>query len=576
MLSGIPYVKLVIDKVTNSIHFLDEAAHLLHVQYIAKHILDLPPGEIERILDAFNHSVMRAPDRRFYLATLGRYERGGSPFYALETTEVDTMSADMARDLYERVRRSIVGPPVFFKPANHLQERFVALIPPDELPRVHATELYASSPFVPLRPGRAHGRLRAFGSEAEYRAAEPLRWFDIVVMDRVPEDIPRVSGILNSAHTTPLSHTNILARGWDIPNAVQLGVLDTIARDGLDGAWVVYEVDPAQPSVRLSRGEPLPVDAGPPRRAVVVPVADTAHDEIAPLDRIGIADAVRYGTKAAHLGEVARVLRDGSDRLLGYYERPRPPRPNLLAHLARLLDEPRPDALADAANRLLRETLSVPPGIALPFGTADTDDLGARVAAALARHVGPGPYAVRSSSDAEDLPGFSAAGIYESLTGVAAEDVPAAIARVRASLRSPRATRLRREAGIADAHMAVIVQRQVHGDLGGVMVTANPVQPADIRGVFLNISPRSVEDVVSGAALPIEHVYNTMEGGGRTLSLGAFQSDVDDAVKPLLARLALAGRLLQAHFADGDQPVDVEWVAADGRVHLVQIRPFGG
>ncbi|MGW5054478.1 PEP/pyruvate-binding domain-containing protein [Actinokineospora sp. NPDC004072] len=572
LLSGIPYVKLVVDKFTNSIHFIDSAAGLLHVQYIAKHILDLAQGEIERTLDEFNRSVMRDPDRRFYLATLGRFERGGAAFYALETTEVDTMPAAMALDLFTRVRRCVPDLPVYFKPANHLQEEFIARIPADELPRVHAAELYAASPFVPLRPGRAVGRLRAFADEAEYRAAEPLQRYDIVVMDRVPEDIPRVAGILNSQHTTPLSHTNILARGWDIPNAVQVGVLDRIAREGLDGAWVVYEVDLAQPAVRLTPGEPVAV--AEPSRPVVVPVADTAHAEIAPLERIGIADATRYGTKAAHLGEVARVLREGSDRLLGYYQRPRPPRPNLLAHLARLLGEPDGADLGPAANRLLREALSVPPGIAIPFGRTVVD--ADAIADALARHVGPGPYVVRSSSNAEDLPGFSAAGIYESLTGVAAADVPAAVARVRASLDGPRAVRLRADAGITGAHMAVIVQRQVRGALGGVMVTGNPVQPNDIRGVFLNISPRSVEEVVSGAALPIEHVYNTMEGGGRTLSLGSFESDVDNSVKPVLARLALAGRLLQSHFSADDQPVDIEWVADAERAHLVQIRPFGG
>ena len=48
--------------------------------------------------------------------------------------------------------------------------------------------------------------------------------------------------------------------------------------------------------------------------------------------------------------------------------------------------------------------------------------------------------------------------------------------------------------------------------------------------------------------------------------------------KATLGRLALIGRLLQAHFAgaDGavDAPVDVEWLVDGDRIVLLQCRPY--
>ena len=52
------------------------------------------------------------------------------------------------------------------------------------------------------------------------RRRHELGWSDIVAMPCLPDDVPRVAGFLNTAPITPLSHTNVLASGWGIPNAI--------------------------------------------------------------------------------------------------------------------------------------------------------------------------------------------------------------------------------------------------------------------------------------------------------------------------------------------------------------------
>lgn len=625
--AGYPYVKLVLDQETSTVHLIDGADRMLHVQYVGERILGMTRAELARNLDAFNDSVYRADDRRFLLGTLALHDRPeyGGVFFSLETVEVDTMGPDLLCSFYRTVRALVDdATPVLLKPANHLQEGFLV----DDIPRILAHELYSTAPYVPLNPGTTTGRLRVFESENAYRgAAEPVRWHDILVMERMPDDIPRVSGLINARHTTPLSHTNVLAAGWGIPNAIQQGALLDLT--DLDGSWVELTVDQAAPELSVRPVfRPDSIDEGPPWAATQVDIGkpDLAAAQILPLDELRSTDAHRFGTKAANLGELTAVLRDGSPYWLGFYQAPRPPRPHLLDYLARHLATTGTDAaeLSQAAQRLVKEYAVVPRGVALPFALQqqflesspaiqqtigklkmalalggeidglcgelgglirDTPlpaDLRTLIEDAVLRHLtGAGRVVVRSSSNAEDLIGFSAAGIYESVPEVESiEDVIHAIQRVWASLVTTRGVLLRDEAGIglAECFMGVVVQQQLDGELGGVMVTTNPLDRADFRSVLLNLARNSVDDVVSGARDPLQHLYNTMEGGSRTVALGAEPADVDDQAKATLGRLALIGRLLQAHFAgaDGpvDDPVDVEWLVDGDRIVLLQCRPY--
>ncbi|MEV7770344.1 PEP/pyruvate-binding domain-containing protein [Kitasatospora sp. NPDC086791] len=641
---GYPYVKIVLDRAESVLHFIDSADGMLHVRYIACEILGMSIDELAAGLDSFNDDVYRNPDRRFLLGTLALHTRGGlaaetdhgraaDTFLSLETVDVDTMSQDMLRFFYHRVRDRIdPALPLLLKPANHRQEAYVAGIPESEIPRVLSHELYSTASFVPLNPGRAHGRLRVFRSEAEYRAdPEPLEWHDIVVMPRVPEDVPRVSGIIHTEHTTPLSHINVMAAGWRIPNAVGVGAADRIERAGLAGRWVHYRVDADGTDLHLAAAPPRedgdrPTPA-PRAERVTVDRPDLAPTPVTPLTDLRAGDHVRFGTKAANLGELTHLLQHGSPHWLGFYRVPRPPRDNLLRYLARQLglpDDADEAELDRAAQRLVKEHAQVPRGIVLPFslqqrfldssaelrgaldrldsalrdGTPDVgglcldaqrliratplpDPVRTELDRALDRHLYGAPVlVVRSSSNAEDLSGFSAAGLYESVADVSGTDAVAdAVREVWASLLSPRAVRLRHQAGIPldRCRMGVVVQEQVGATVGGVLVTCNPLSPQDFRSVYLNISPRSVTEVVTGEGAPLQYLCNTMEGGSRTISLGSTGTDLDGPTKELVGRLALISRLLQAHFSPDESsaaPVDIEWAIEGDRIDLLQLRPF--
>ncbi|RYZ94722.1 MAG: phosphoenolpyruvate synthase, partial [Proteobacteria bacterium] len=181
---------------------------------------------------------------------------------------------------------------------------------------------------------------------------------------------------------------------------------------------------------------------------------------------------------------------------------------------------------------------------------------------------------------AEDLENFSAAGIYESINKVSTADkIFESIKQVWSSLLSPRSVRLRQEAGISldDVYMGVIIQEEIPAQMGGVLITTNPANRADFRNVYFNLSTTSAVQIVQGTELPYQYLFNTVEGGGRTLSLGNSKEDLSAAKRAMLQKLALAGRLLQSHFSPDytfKSPVDIEWLVNEEGVYVLQLRPY--
>jgi len=629
-LAGYSFVKVTSDRDTSLIHFLNDAIYKFHSDYIAENILGMTSMELDAQIDKYNEMFYFDNNRRLFLGIVALHVRDDRKFFTLETVEVDNMNLKMLQAFYNMVREKLdPSLPLFLKPANHMQEAMLAELDPLVMPRIYSHELSASARFISLNPGRAIGRLRIFDREEDYRRAyNSIEWFDIIVMNRVPDDIPRVSGVINAQYTTPLSHTNVLASGWQIPNCIQIDAIKGLRNAGLDGRWVECVVATDASEVRLTETtQPADLAASRPPWTTVrilLEEPETALTPIVNLNKLRMSDRYKFGTKAANLGELQYVLREGSERLSAFYRIPRPPRPNLLHHLAHFLGVPEGADLSEASNEFLRRVIQVPRGIAIPFSiqqeflesspkiqqgigklkmalelqAREIDALcvtlqqlirAARMPDRIRNYIdseiaknlaGVSCFVIRSSSNAEDLNNFSAAGIYESINHVAtAENIFASVKKVWASLISARSTRLRQEVGISldDSYMGVVIQEEVKSEMGGVLVTTNPMNRDDFRNVYLNVSTKSVNQVVEGTELPFQYLYNTVEGGGRTLSIGSSEKDLRDDQKIILRDLTFAGRLLQSHFSPDytfSAPVDIEWIAGPGGIYILQLRPY--
>lgn len=633
VLANIPFVKFIIDREDNNkIHFLNDRFYHLHAYYVADHIVSEKHEVFFKNIDKFNEFNYHSPDRRFYLGTIGRIKKENRYIYLLETQEIDTMETELIEDLFSIVKMNI--DPNFelvFKPANHIQESSVESISVKSIPRILTSEIYATSNYISLNPGVSEGRIRCFYTEEEFsKAHRTIEWYDIVVMKRVPDDVPRVSGIINAQFTTPLSHTNVLASGWKIPNCIQKDIFEIITKNALDEKWVRFEVSSTSSNATLTPIE-APSELKKPNWAlqkVTLEKPDVDDTKICSLDKLRMSDRYKYGTKAANIGEMKYILKNGSNRLLGFYQVSRPPRENLLPHLANFLKVKESAdlqaVLQKEACNFLTNSIKIPKGIAIPFSiqrqfletspqiqqgigklkmaleldaheidslcislqqlilkTRIPDSIRDEIDRIIIKELaGVSTFVVRSSSNAEDLENFSAAGIYESVNHIkSSEKIFEAIKTVWASLVSARSVRLRQQSGISldQSYMGVIIQEQVNTGMGGVMVTTNPMDKADFRNTYINVSLKSVINIVQGAELPMQYLYNTVESGGYTLSLGSASDDLPKEKRDILQKMAFAGRLMQSHFSPDytfSQPVDIEWLANEQGLFFLQLRPY--
>jgi len=216
----------------------------------------------------------------------------------------------------------------------------------------------------------------------------------------------------------------------------------------------------------------------------------------------------------------------------------------------------------------------------------------AAVAGAYACLGGDVPVAVRSSATVEDLPGMSAAGQHDTYLNVRGEAaVLDAVRRCWASLWSARAIGYRARRGVdpGEVSIAVVVQQLVPAQAAGVMFTIDPLDGARDQ-VVISASWGLGASVVAGEVTPDVAVIDRASGTLVSYQVGSKETmTVADgaatraAGTPAGLRSAAvlspgqAGELARVGLAIErlyDEPVDVEWALAAGKLSVVQARPI--
>ena len=106
-----------------------------------------------------------------------------------------------------------------------------------EFPVYFEDDLYANIGYLPLNPASSFGRLRIL----ELNERPTAR--DIVICKMLPNEMPRVAGIITGARQTPLSHVNLRAIQDKVPNAFITKAWENDAIAPLIGKYVYYRVN---------------------------------------------------------------------------------------------------------------------------------------------------------------------------------------------------------------------------------------------------------------------------------------------------------------------------------------------
>ena len=576
-----PHVLFVIDRqpATPRLYFLNTPRFQLHEHFLrARHWIG--PAS-----DAANRYYYE-PDRRFLLGTLSWQPQLKG--YTYEFWEGDLLTAELLRTAQTSLQAGFFAP-LQFK-ANATAHEAVAA--KAGLPVVTQAELIGQQSYLPLNTGSAVGRLRIV---ADINSVQDLQRSDILVLRQVPISLPPVAGVITERPSTVLSHVNLLAKGWGIPNAYVDGASQHLA--ALDGQWVHLQANAHDYALRAAtaaeRATAQRRAASTAPRSVAAAPVDLHRTQTMALQSLSMASRKQCGAKAANLGEISHAgiagvqVPDGFCIPFGAYVTSM--RHFDLAERVQRMRQ-RPAFASDAHVR--RQALA----------QLRADMAQAPVDAALVRdwqqrwgdQLKHGGVFVRSSSSSEDLAHFSGAGLYTTVPNVRwtagnEQALVDAVRQVWASVFNFEAWEARQAAGIDhnSVVMAVLVQQAVDSDASGVMVTRDPYG-ATRHATFIAAKRGLGIRVVEGQRVAEQVLYSRWskavqvlsrsaedtelrldpQGGLREVNVASRQVLNDERVR----RLSDVGAAIEKRFAG--QPQDIEWALRGEQILILQSRPF--
>ncbi|CAN5421892.1 hypothetical protein BH10ACI3_BH10ACI3_06080 [soil metagenome] len=573
---AMPHTMFVIDRRDkNKIYYLNSQKYRFHKDFLLATYL------IPRGADVFK-GVYVDQDRRFIVGTIA-FQKTVDKF-TWELWEGDLATPEMIKSANDTINSSFFQK-VFYKPNSIRQEDVTAGIGID---RILQDELNRNQAYLALNTGKAVGRIHIIDKLDD---TVEVGDNEIIVLRELPLNLPPVRGIIVAKPSSPLSHINILAKGWNIPN-VYIKDADKLFREyntyvfKLEANLTDYSLD------RASQDDIKTAFVSPDQQ---IPPADLKTTKLIGIRQMRKRDSLAYGSKSANLGEMlnsrltAVTIPDGFS--VPYYWYAKFMKDN---GFDKVIEDLMDDNDFVHNPRVRRQKLDEFRR-SIQNGKFD-DELRKMVVDKWKKQLGSRPVFVRSSSNSEDLPNFSGAGLYSSVPNVIAEDkLIEAVKKVWSSLWNFQGyeARVRNYVSQSDVYMSALVQVGVDMEKGGVMITKDPFDDRNRNAVYISAVCGHNSKVVDNVGIPEQILFNPKSNSVIVMTLsqqenalafdpnGDLKESVDKcagAKKRVLTdiqvrNLAKAAISIRTAFG-GKKEQDIEWGILNGRIYVVQARPY--
>jgi len=575
---ALPHLIFVIDrKDNNRIYYVNKKRYSFHKDFVNGNYLSLDRGR-----EFFENNYLK-PNRRFILGTIA-YQTLVKRF-TFEFWEGDLVPAQQIKLTSDVINKTFFAP-VAYKPNSLRQDQESQSI--TGLQRVLQSDISKEQDYQTLNIAKGLGRVHLIEKLDQH---VEIGFNEILVLNEVPVQLPPVAGIVTAQPSTPLSHINLLAKGWGIPNAYLKNAHELLKQ--YDGRWISFETRRDGYSIKLADMDQLREYQRrlAERRDVVKARYNLSEKRLLSLRTQRSHSSIAFGSKSANLGEVANaripgIVVPGGFTIPFYYYHAFIKDNAVDDRIYELLNDQK--FVHDPAYR--REQLAglrtlIQQG---RFAESLSRQIRRRVAT---EYQGKGLF-VRSSSNAEDLPNFSGAGLYTTVPNVKGDDqLTEAIKTVWASLWNFEAYEARERALIDHSRilMAVLIQEGINSESSGVMITTDPFDGENRGAIYISAKRGLGIKVVEGKRVAEQIIFrprtNAVQvltrsdedslltfaenGGVREVAITGERNVLTDDV---IRRLVRAASAVKRVFRNRDQ--DIEWAYMKGQIFILQSRPY--
>ena len=569
----LPHAMFIIDRrFKNKIYYVNSQKYRFHKDFLLANYL------IARGEDVFT-PVYINQDRRFIVGTVA-FQKPIEKF-TFELWEGDLASPELIKTAYDTINNSFFAP-VAYKPNSIRQDEASAKL---GINRVSADEIQKNQEYLALNTGKAVGRVHIIEKLDD---TVEIGDNEILILKELPINLPQVRGIIITKPSTPLSHINILARGWGIPN-VYIKDADKLFKE-LD--TYVIELDATLTDYKYKRAdlETVKKEFVDPEEAVAP--SDLKVTKLTSIREMRKTDSIAFGGKSANLGEMINAKKpditipDGFTVPFYWYDK---------FMQANGFDD-KIDALMNDNDfvhnpRIRRQKLEE---FRQAIINANFDEqLKAEIINRWKTELKGQAVFVRSSSNAEDLPNFSGAGLYSSVANVKTDEkIIEAVKKVWSSLWNFEAyeARVRNYVNQREVYMSALIQVGLNMDSGGVLITKDPFDSDNRNAVYISAVWGHNDSVTANKFVPEQVLYNPKSNAVQVLTLSQQNSvlkfgangdliETDEKFerrvlddKNVRELVKAAGQIKKIF--GGKKEQDIEWGILGGKVYILQSRPY--